>query len=194
MKNKRLWFRLVLIIVGLFVVFMILVLPDLVKRKTIGPGMGAGGRGQATGIAHDLRSVLHKDSDWRTYYGGLYLSGEKVVVLVTGKYKNATPEVKEFIKENEGIILKKCKYTLLELDELQDELWEKLDELVEKGNEKQKEFLDRFVSSALYENTNCVGVGIKDMTIIDCIRFRIMFGLVGDYRIEFESVGEVILD
>jgi long-subunit acyl-CoA synthetase (AMP-forming) len=69
-----------------------------------------------------------------------------------------------------------------------------LDELVEKGNEKQKEFLDRFISSALYENTNCVGVGIKDMTIIDCIRFRIMFGLVGDYRIEFESVGEVILD
>ena len=191
MKNKRLWFRLTLVIVGVLVVFMILVLPDLVTKKTIGPRLGGSG---AEEIVQDFHGVLYKDSKYRTFYGGMYVSGDDVVILVTRKYRKATPEVKEFLKEQDGIVVKKCKYTLLELQELQEEIWDKRDELAENANGKQKEFLNRLVTSGTYQHKNCLHIGIKDMTFADCIRFRIMFGLVGDYRVEFESVGGVFLD
>ena len=141
-----------------------------------------------------IQTVMYSDENYHSYYGGCYLKNGNLVILVTKEFKDAIPEVKEAISQEEGVIVRDAKYTYLELKELNEELWDKRMELEESGSESTKAFLKDFNTGGVYEDENRVYVGIKDLTLWKQIRFRTLFQLWGDGRIMFESNSGVFLD
>ena len=164
------------------------------KEKPFEPEQGPYTQSELQLMNKRIRKVMHQDENNRSYYGGCYLDNGNLIIMVTKEFKNAMPEVKEAIEKEEGVILRKVKYTLVELEELQDEIWDMRMELEETGSESTKKFLEDFNTGGVYEMENRVGVGIKDLTLWKQMKFRTLFHLWGDGRILFESNSGVWLD
>lgn len=190
MKKKN---AVLLIVFGILLVAGLIVFGILKDGKIFAKNEGTFSEAELSMMNKRIRKVMHQDVNNQSYYGGCYYEQGNLYILVTKEYKNAMPEVKEAIEKEEGVILRKVKYRLWELEELCDEITQKRMELERTENERTRGFLEDVNTWGVDEIENRVHVGMKDLNLWKQMRFRILFGLVGDHRIEFES-GEAVVD
>lgn len=160
-----------------------------VEGDSFNPEYGPIKESEQSSAVSKVTRAIKKDENYQSYFGGIYLKKNNVVVHVTNKYRKASPEVKEFLRNEEGVIVRKVKYTELELEEAYEQYRQKRMELEKEGDEEAIALIKDCVTGGIYIESNRVLIRIVELNQKKARTFRRLFG--NDKRIELEMGGVV---
>ena len=178
MKDKKIK-KYILIVAGiilLIVATVIIIKVENSKIDTFDPEWGPLREDEASVLVGKLEGAICEGDTYPSYYGGVYLKKQNLVILITKDSKEAEAEVREIVGQKEGIHIRYVKYSLNDLKEVQENIRETYSELYDEGEEDVVQLLDDVRGTSVSQENNEVVVKITEITNRKIRKFKKLFG------------------
>ena len=157
------------------------------RAKEFMPERGYVGTKEMQEMQEKLEGALCVEGRYPAYYAGAYSQNYNLVVHLTVASEARKKEITDILGKEDGVVFRQVEYSLNELQDAQEKFGERLQAIVEEGDEDLKSLLGD-LSVGVEENKNRVIVSIYPYSKR---KVRKMKKLFGDYEIvQYEKGGK----